>query len=998
MRKKNIFVFISVCFFSLFFSVQAEEIEKTEESVVDEELIRMKDDSTKQNSQVEILADINIYNVKIWEEKLRHLKLSFDLENHLETRSDLVYGLEIIKENPDKSVVLMDEKIFSDDLLLVEKNKKVYREIDYYVPEYLSGEFILWLKIKDESGLVLAQQSFFVGFSGTWKLIEQSNPCYLTVGNDEKKYNLAEGVSLKKDEKLFLNCYTKNNLGDNVSLKPYFEFYRRTFYGLKLEERAGKEGIHFEKDEGRLNKMVIPLPASAQAYDVKITFKKENKNVSNPIIAHFVLSGKSASINSLILDKNQYAKGDTAHLDMLWSGSADTFSGSRTGSSGLVDPIFKIEIKDQRDLKFCAPEQTKKAGDIGKIIDILLDKDCLKPIATVKIFDEGELLYEKTIATQEMTAEEKSAWEKDRNQEKILKEGNFFQKNKEIFWLVGGLILVFVLILLWFFRKKKPVLMLLFLLFSSLLITEKTQAVTATLYGDPWYMRIAASVVYEANFVPLSDCGDMYSCFPYCDPFGVKRIIDNCLISSKVVRHEGRYYGCYRDIVSFNYSLGGLLSGSRINQGQTIQANGSANGDNICNNGTTVGMAVSPKNDGVNLFWVLNNNYISPDTSISASGSYPFSTAGYTCGGYNSAFYYAYKHGYTDNILGGYDKIGSGLVGYTVQNCCTATCPTATGPGCSGSQVANAVVSGAGVCCGGQQCYQCASTHYWTGSYCKQREPQDGVCGTASGQIFPSTATGWGDYPICSVGIFSPISLTFPSMGSTASWTCLGAYGGTNANCSASRAVAPSLSFGASPNPVTWNNSVTLSWTTTSATSCWASGDWTGWKSNWGGSETISGITSPKTYILECWNSANETTGQRVISVGVNYYCYDAGYDLNNSALCPNDDSGLTSQVAHKPVSSCTDATKCEHACNSGYVLFSNQCVLPLPGECNDEYNGRAICSLPDDEKKLCKLGVDPINITFSSNKWTWTCPSPNVGVSASCSARKECPWIEVEN
>lgn len=967
MRKKIIFMFNLFCFWGLVFSVRAEEL--------NDDLMLLLEESKKQQSTVNIIADINIRDAKIWEEEKNHFKLSFNIENYMATRSDLVYGIELIKENPDKSAVLMDEKIFSDDLLLAERDKKVYREIDYFVPEYLSGKFVLWLKIKDEGGLVLAQQSFPVDFFGTRKMLEQSNPCYLTIGEEERKYNLTEGVSLKKDEQLFLNCYAKNNLGEKVSLKPYFEFYRRTFYGLKLEEREGENEIYFEKDEGKINKIVIPLPKNPQAYDVKVNFKLKKQIVSNPVIAHFVLSGKSASINSLVLDKSQYVKGEIAHLDMLWSGSADTFNGSRTGSTGLVDPVFEIEIKDQSDLELCAPKQIKKAQDVDKIVDILLDKDCFKPIALVKIFDEGQLLYEKTIATQQMTAKEKLAWEKGLIQEKFLEEGNFFQKNKKMLWLVSGLILVFILILLWFFRKKKSVLMLFFLLILPILITEKTQAVTAILYGDPWYQRVAGSVVTGTNFVPLSDCGDTYSCYPYCDPLGVNRIIDNCLVNSKVVRHEGNYYGCYRDIVSFNYSLDTSL----VNQGQSIQASGSANGDNICNNGITVGMAVSPKNDGVNLYWVLNNNYISPESGISASGSYSFSTAGYACGNYNAAFYYAYKHGRTDDVLESYDKIGSGLIGYTVQNCysCTGTIPSNATmfPGDDIGLVANTPYTYSPTDTDTKCQYSCNAGYAFDDSNntCKRIPSPPAsistVCGSGysiSSSWTPSdntdyyafrlddTRNGW---PICPPDVMADVvatqnNTTGSESGGYNSWvhSCIRKSNGQPLACSApiststSCPAAPVLDFKPDSQSVKINENASFFWNANTA-NCTATSDpidlsWNGVKGSNGNYSRSFSSHGYYTYTLNCSNSVGDSTTKSI-------------------------------EITVRP---------------------------PIDGKCSDSYNERAICSLPEEKKDLCELGVNPTNIVFSSNKWTWSCPGIDGGVDAHCSARKECPWIEVGN
>ncbi|MFZ2984407.1 MAG: hypothetical protein WA054_01255 [Candidatus Moraniibacteriota bacterium] len=55
-------------------------------------------------------------------------------------------------------------------------------------------------------------------------------------------------------------------------------------------------------------------------------------------------------------------------------------------------------------------------------------------------------------------------------------------------------------------------------------------------------------------------------------------------------------------------------------------------------------------------------------------------------------------------------------------------------------------------------------------------------------------------------------------------------------------------------------NSSTLTWTTSNASSCFASNGWSGWKTNTGGNETV-WPASTTTYALECWNSDGVTSG-----------------------------------------------------------------------------------------------------------------------------------------
>jgi len=80
-------------------------------------------------------------------------------------------------------------------------------------------------------------------------------------------------------------------------------------------------------------------------------------------------------------------------------------------------------------------------------------------------------------------------------------------------------------------------------------------------------------------------------------------------------------------------------------------------------------------------------------------------------------------------------------------------------------------------------------------------------------------------------------------------------------------APAPTLSFVASPASVSQNDSTTLSWNSTDATNCVASGDWSGNK-NSSGSESTGALTIDSQYTLTCSGSGgpvNESVNVTVV-------------------------------------------------------------------------------------------------------------------------------------
>ncbi len=89
---------------------------------------------------------------------------------------------------------------------------------------------------------------------------------------------------------------------------------------------------------------------------------------------------------------------------------------------------------------------------------------------------------------------------------------------------------------------------------------------------------------------------------------------------------------------------------------------------------------------------------------------------------------------------------------------------------------------------------------------------------------------------------------------------------------------APSVSLSASPTTITSGQSSTLTWTSTNATSCTASGGWSGSKLTTGGSENVS-PTSNTTYTLTCTGPGGTTPASATVTVSGPAF----DYSLSNS-------------------------------------------------------------------------------------------------------------------
>jgi hypothetical protein len=98
------------------------------------------------------------------------------------------------------------------------------------------------------------------------------------------------------------------------------------------------------------------------------------------------------------------------------------------------------------------------------------------------------------------------------------------------------------------------------------------------------------------------------------------------------------------------------------------------------------------------------------------------------------------------------------------------------------------------------------------------------------------------------------------------SLSCTGPGGSASASASVSVAAAPTLTLQANPATVSAGQSATLTWTTTGAASCVASGDWAGNLAP-SGSRSTGALSATSTFVLACSGSGGSVTRQVSVTV-----------------------------------------------------------------------------------------------------------------------------------
>jgi len=281
MKKNILFILTALMMFSFVGVINAQEVENLE-GLIEEQTIE----------EAFEIASLEIYNAEIiTKEEESKFILSFDFFNKKGVQTDIKYAIQLIRKSERKvslfSIfnsakeeiyevqVVLDEKIYSEKLTLKE-NETLHKEIEYTVPDYLSGEFDVWIIAKNSNGVLLSiANPGKINFNGTNEFIEiVSESCYLKVQGDNKEYNSMEGVSVNNNENLQIVCEVVNHYNKKINFTPYFNtYYRSTFGELVKENESIQSDFEIEANEIKTFSFDIPKVDISQAYEAKLFFK-----------------------------------------------------------------------------------------------------------------------------------------------------------------------------------------------------------------------------------------------------------------------------------------------------------------------------------------------------------------------------------------------------------------------------------------------------------------------------------------------------------------------------------------------------------------------------------------------------------------------------------------------------------------------------------------------------------------------------------------------------
>ncbi|MEI6587317.1 MAG: hypothetical protein WCO05_00010 [Candidatus Moraniibacteriota bacterium] len=506
MKKKFLTLALFLAFILFNQKAQATAVSPTTipPAVTSETVPRQVDVGNQQGEvgKMTVIADINFRDPSIIKQENNKLILYFSLENKFpKSEAGIRYGVQLIKDK-----TLIDEKVYTDDVLSVESNNFIQKIFSYDAPGYLFGDFELWLVSENESGLPLATFKFEkpLTLMGTGEYLEINNKsCSLKIEGDKdnKIYSLMQGVSLKPEETLRLNCEVISHFKEAVTISPSYSTFERTLFGNLVDrDRKGAE-LTFQSGEKKTVNLAIEKPKNPQAYEVKVDLvqnsrpvsgqlinakvkktdsAQNNISVSSPVIFHYVIAGESATIRKLDLDKISYQKGDIINATLRWSGSADNFGDSRTGNTKDNTVLLSLDISDDANQK-CADslEETLEPNSPEAKLALTAKINCTDPKVKVTLKNgqgvvlaqkEFNYLKNKEISPKQPGATAPTAKHKSSN---------------SVIIIILILVLVVTLIL-FFLKKRNKTGKLLFLLLLGVLFSCRLQNVRAITIDKPY--------------------------------------------------------------------------------------------------------------------------------------------------------------------------------------------------------------------------------------------------------------------------------------------------------------------------------------------------------------------------------------------------------------------------------------------------------------------------------------------------------------------------------
>lgn len=726
--------------------------------------------------KVTTVATVNVQDITLVKQEGNVLTLGFNISNREGVQPSVIYAVNLLQKDAKGNTTPIDQKIYDNDVLSLGVNSSIHKEITYTAPSYLKGSYTLGVEARNPDGLTfgMVQVRNAVILNGTNEYIQiNQTSCFLTIDGEKggKTYAANQGVDITKNETLTAHCTLINLFKKEQIVTPIFQTRSQSPFG-KIVGTEKQEPITIKPGK---TEFVAKLPkmSESQIYSFALTFVNgNNESVASPVDILYAIQGATASIKNLTIDKDYYQKGETVKAVFYWGGTAEILPLLRnldistipnntveaipgTGKKLFATLTIADDKKNSCAEPFTQALNTKNAGGV-EYISIPINYDCLNPTVSSRIVDQDRKVL--TENTYNIYTKNPPLSLNNVSETATPPSSEASDKTLVLIAVIFVLLLAIVLIVYLVKKNKRSSIAVLFGLVAGLGMFMGGHEAKA----DTFDVQIAG--IYPGGK------GPGWGAFGSIVSFTVNTDKSSYAVGENITAYGS--YNCTWATYPCSYSPLGVMTISL----QTINLTATIGGvtQTVLStvqgstppsmSGSTVFLATTPGNCGASFNASVINYYGAQKISYGSSVWFRYGSVGVSsCNILSSVPPPPPPPPPVNGGWGSWSACSASCGGGTQTRLCDSPPPSGGGADCSGSSSQS---------CNTQAC------------------PVNGVSGSACGQTFGYAATGYSPYAQCSAG--SSSNTAFPAAGGTVSWTCLGAYGGSNSGaCSASRQPIP---------------------------------------------------------------------------------------------------------------------------------------------------------------------------------------------------------------
>ncbi|HHX58577.1 MAG TPA: hypothetical protein GX706_02325, partial [Candidatus Moranbacteria bacterium] len=523
------------------FGVSA-QTEESVNSVANEQALEIGDGVDVGAEEMVRVSSINFSEASISSREENKLAILVELVNGEKAESNISYIIELRRDvNGNEAVI--EKKIFPNTFSLSSNGQRA-EILEYEAPPYLKGSYSIFIYAENEVGMMLSLTKVGdVEFNGTGQFVE-TGECYLTVeGDSEEFYFLKEGVDIRPEEKLIVNCRLNNHFDLEKKIVPRFNTTSRSLLGEKVEVGVvGGEVISLLEKEEKEVSIEILTTDIPQAYEVEMSLYEGDQVISNPIYLHYVIVGESGTIQNVRLDKTGYRKGEIISANVYITGSADAFSFSRTGGTGNEENRMKVIVRDDKE-NACTDSIEGVFDAEQPFIELQSEAiiDCINPQVSVELLGRRAVLDSKVFSF--------TSIEEDFDQTGSIVDSSFSSEKIKFLIVLSLLVIILLAMLTWILLRVKRgkfrlrVFLLFVLINSAFLFLETRESLAGSHCHSSRSNNVCATVnvasQYCAGNVSISVTANKSGCANYYYRGSVNAVGRNIISFSEIGRANG---------------------------------------------------------------------------------------------------------------------------------------------------------------------------------------------------------------------------------------------------------------------------------------------------------------------------------------------------------------------------------------------------------------------------------------------------------------------------